>query len=88
MALQVPQDIKNSSASEGVVGSIPESGRCPEGGNDNPFQYSCQENPMKRGAWWNIVHRVEELDTTEHLSTHEDVSAAAHSCFLLLCYTI
>ena len=43
---------------------------------------------MKRGAWWNIVHRVEELDMTEHLSTHEDVSAAALSCFLLLCYTI
>ena len=28
-------------------------------------QYSCLENPMDRGAWWVIVHRVTELDTTE-----------------------
>ena len=24
------------------------SGRCPGGGNGNPFQYSCLENPMDR----------------------------------------
>ena len=22
------------------------------------IQYSCQENPMARGAWWATVHRV------------------------------
>ena len=27
------------------LGSIPESGRSPEGGNGNPLQYSCLENP-------------------------------------------
>ena len=43
---------------------------------------------MKREAWWITVQKVEELDTTEYLSTREDVSAAAHSYFLLLCYTI
>ena len=32
------------------VGSIPESGRSPGGGNGNPFQYSCRENPMDSGA--------------------------------------
>ena len=21
-------------------------------GNGNPFQYSCLENPVDRGAWW------------------------------------
>ena len=26
--------------------------------NDNPLQYSCQDNPMDRGAWWAIVHGV------------------------------
>ena len=31
--------------------------------------YSCQENPMDRGAWWAIVHRVTKSDTTEWLST-------------------
>ena len=27
-------------------GLIPGSVRCPGGGNGNPFQYSCLENPM------------------------------------------
>ena len=27
------------------VGSIPGEGRCPEGGNGNPLQYSCLEIP-------------------------------------------
>ena len=30
----------------GDAGSIPGSGRYPGGGNGNPFQYSCLENPM------------------------------------------
>ena len=40
------------------AGSIPGSGRSPGGGHGNPLQYSCLENPMDRGAWWNTVHRV------------------------------
>ena len=40
------------------VGSIPGFGRSPGEGNGNPLQYSCLENPMDRGAWWAIVHRV------------------------------
>ena len=40
------------------VGSIPGSGRSPGGENGNPFQYSCLENPMDRGAWWATVHGV------------------------------
>ena len=36
----------------GDVGSIPELGRSPEEGNGNPLQYSCLENPMDRGAYW------------------------------------
>ena len=31
-------------------GSIPGSGRSPGEGDDNPFQYSCLENPMDSGA--------------------------------------
>ena len=27
-------------------------------GHGSPFQYSCLENPMNRGAWWAVVHRV------------------------------
>ena len=49
----------------GDMGSIPGSGRSPGEGNDNPLQYSCLENPMDRGAWRTIVHRVaKESDTT------------------------
>ena len=39
-------------------GLIPEMGRSPGEGNGNPFLYSCLENPMDRGAWLAIVHRV------------------------------
>ena len=40
------------------AGWIPASGRSPGGGNGNPLQYSCLENPMNRGTWWAAVHRV------------------------------
>ena len=40
----------------GDSGSIPGSGRCPGEENGYPFQYSCLENPMDRGAWWVTVH--------------------------------
>ena len=33
------------------MGSIPGSGSSPGGGNGNPLQYSCLENPMDGGAW-------------------------------------
>ena len=55
------------------VGSIPGSGRTLGGGNGNPLQYSCLENPMDRGAWHPTVHRVMESDTTEvmkHARSH------------------
>ena len=42
----------------GDTGLIPGSGRSPGGGNSNPLQCSCLENPMDRGAWWATVHRV------------------------------
>ena len=49
----------------GVVGLIPGLGRSPGGGNDNPLQYSCLENPMDRGTWRAAVRRVTESDMTE-----------------------
>ena len=47
----------------GDVGSIPESGRFPGGGNGNPLQYSCLGNLMDRGTWWVIVHGVSKSQT-------------------------
>ena len=56
--------VKNPPANAGDirdVGSIPGSGRYPEGGHGNPLQYSCLENPLDRGAWWAMVHGVTQL---------------------------
>ena len=62
--------IKNPPASAGDASSVYASGRSPGGGNGNPLQYSCLENPMDKGAWWATVHRVaKELDKTERLTT-------------------
>ena len=37
----------------------------------NPFQYSCLENPMDRGAWWATQSTgCKESDTTERLHFH------------------
>ena len=45
-------DAKESACSAGDIGLIPGLGRSPVKGNAYPFQYSCLENPMDRGAWW------------------------------------
>ena len=51
-------EVKASAYNTGDLGSIPGLGRSPGEGNGNPFQYSCLENPMDRGAWWATVHGV------------------------------
>ena len=38
-------------------------GRFPGGGNSNPLQYSCLENPMNRGARKVAVHMVTKSQT-------------------------
>ena len=45
------------------AGSTSGSGRSPAGGNGNPLQYSCPENPTDRGAWQTTVHGVAESQT-------------------------
>ena len=42
---------KESSCKAGNSGSIPESGRYPAEGNDNPLQNPYLGNPMDRGTW-------------------------------------
>ena len=59
-ASQLALVLKNPSANEGDIrdtGLIPGLGRSPGGGQDNPLQYSCVENPMDRGAWLARVHK-------------------------------
>ena len=58
--------IKNPPAGAEDVGdasSIPGSGRSPGGGNGNPLQNSWLENPMDRGVWQAIVHRLAKSRT-------------------------
>ena len=70
---QVDLVVKNPCASAGDlkdVDSIPGLGRSPGAGPGNPLQYSCLENPMDRGAWQAIVHRVAQSRTQlKRLST-------------------
>ena len=60
--------VKNLPGNEGHIGHvdlITELGRSPGGGDGNPLQNSCLENPMNRGAWQVTAHGVTQLDTNE-----------------------
>ena len=66
--------VKNLPANVGDsrdAGSIPGLGRSPGGGNGNPLQYSCLENPMDRGALQATVHGVAKRWTrlSDYLTT-------------------
>ena len=66
LTFQVAPVVKNMPAkAEDVkdMGSIPGLGRSPRGGNRNPLQHSCLENPMDRRAWWATGHRVAKSKT-------------------------
>ena len=61
----------------GDLGLIPRSGRSPGGGNGNPLQYSCLENPMDRGAWRSMLWQKQrvaksqtQLNDWAHTHTH------------------
>ena len=50
---------------------------CIGGGNGNPLQYSCLENPRDRGAWWAAVYRVAQSRTwLKRLSSSSSSSRA------------
>ena len=63
MGLPCGSDGKASAYNAGNPGSIPGSGISSGEGNGNPLQYACLENPMDRGAWWDIVHWVAKSRT-------------------------
>ena len=76
----------------GDVGSITESGRLPGGGDGNPLQYSCLENPKDRGVWWATVPGVTKSQTQLNMHTADvcmDVTETSkkvlteHQAFLL-----
>ena len=64
--------VKNLPISAGDMGLIPRSGRCPEGGNGNLLQYSCQENSMGGEVWRaTVLGGHKDSDPTEHNSTQQ-----------------
>ena len=75
-ASQVVLVVKNPLANAGDTGhrgSIPGLGRSPGGGNGNPLQYSCLENPMDRGAWplqFTGSQRIRQNWVTEQVCMH------------------
>ena len=58
-------DSNESTCNAGDLGSIPGLGRPLGGGHGNALQYSCLENPMDRGAWWDTVHGVTKNQTQQ-----------------------
>ena len=66
VASQVALVVKNPLGNAGNIrylSSIPGSGISLGGGNSNPFQYSCLENPMDTGVWQAKVHSVAKSQT-------------------------
>ena len=89
-ASQVVQMVKNPPAKAGDTGdmdSIPELGRAPGVGNDNPLQYSCLENFMDRGVWRGLQsqsHRVTGSQSRTRLSM-QWLAALCHFMTQQLC---
>ena len=79
----------------GDSGSIPGLRRSRGGGNDNPLQYSCLENPSDRGTWLATVHGHAESGTTEvtyhttyihiyiytHTQIEQNIEQKSHTAF-------
>ena len=82
--------VKNLPAKVGDAGLIPGLKRSPGGGNGNPLQYSCLENPIDRGAWWATVHGVTKSQTevSTDLGTLSWGKILANCCFTLVCFKL
>ena len=65
------QQVKNTPAMGGDLGSITGLGRSPGGRHGNPLEYSCPENPhgQRSLAGYSPWGR-KELDTTEQLNNN------------------
>ena len=61
--------VKNLPATAGNMGSVPGSGRSPEGGNGNPLQYSCLGNSMESRAW-QVPGVAKSARARTHTHTH------------------
>ena len=69
--------VKNPLTKTGDLGLIPGSERFPGGGNGNPLQHSCLENPRDSGAWWAAIYGVAQSQTRL-----KQLSSSSSSSFL------
>ena len=68
-------------------GVIPGSGRSPGGGNGNPLQYSCLENPMGRGTWRVTVDGIAKSRIwLKRLNTQGKYLETLHPIYSNLCF--
>ena len=67
MKLPGGPDGKESACNEGEPGPISGLGRSLGGGNGNPLQDSCLENPVDGEAWWAAVRELACLSMHKHL---------------------
>ena len=90
-ASQLVLEVKNLPPNAGDkrdAGLIPELERSPREGYGNRLQYSCLENPIDRGTWWAIVHRVAKNQTRLSNLAHKHNAAAAAAKSLQSCPTL
>ena len=66
MVKNLPANAENAGDATLIHGS----GRSPGEVNVNPFQYSCLEKPMGRGAWWATGYRVIKSQTRLSSQAH------------------
>ena len=64
--------VKDPPANAGDAGLVPGLGRSSGEGNGNPFQDTCLENSLDRGAWQATVHETARVghDEVTHTHTH------------------
>ena len=76
MVKKPPTDVGDA----GDLDSTPGSGKYPGGGDGNPLQYFCLENPMDRRTWWATVHGVTKGWTQlGNGSIHADIMVSGRS---------
>ena len=65
--------VKNLSAMQEALGSIPGLGRSPGEGHGSPLQFYCLKNPMDRGVWWTTVYGLQRVRYDRATNTHNDL---------------
>ena len=77
--------VKNPLAKAGDMDLIPGLGRAPGGGDGNPLQYSCWENPKDRGAWRATVHGVVKYTQSISAENFREVQPCTQQVISAVC---